>query len=86
MQLRTRLFSDEEWNAVAKCLGLPARQLQVVRLIAVFGRSDVEIARELAISVSTVRVHLGRAFKRLGVHDRTQLVIEVFHRFREIHG
>lgn len=79
-----RLFSDDEWNQLAGGLKLPARQLEIVRRVAVYGQTDAEIAIRLGISVSTIRVHLGRALRRLSVANRTQLVIEVFRRFREL--
>jgi DNA-binding CsgD family transcriptional regulator len=41
---------------------------------AIVGKSSKEIAYELGISDSTTRVLLGRAYRRLGVRSRTQLV------------
>jgi DNA-binding CsgD family transcriptional regulator len=52
---------------------LTRRQLEVLRLLAV-GRSSREIAAELSISVHTVRSHVQRAFKTLGVSNRIEAV------------
>jgi DNA-binding CsgD family transcriptional regulator len=41
---------------------------------AIVGKSSKEIAYDLGISHSTTRVLLGRAYRRLGVRSRTQLV------------
>ncbi len=46
------------------------RELQVLRLAAV-GRTNREIAGELAISEKTVERHLGNIFTKLGVANRT---------------
>jgi DNA-binding CsgD family transcriptional regulator len=45
------------------------RELEVLRLVEQ-GRSNAEIARELFISVSTVRKHMEHVFDRLGVRTR----------------
>jgi len=47
---------------------LTARQLQIVQLIAE-GRTNREIASELAISVKTVETHRAQLMSRLDVHD-----------------
>ncbi|MCM6762982.1 response regulator transcription factor [Rathayibacter sp. ZW T2_19] len=56
--------------------GLSAREEQVLRLIA-SGRSNKEIARELGIAERTVKVHVGHAFTRIGVRDRTSAALWV---------
>ena len=51
---------------------LSPRELQVAQFAAK-GLGDKEIARELAISPTTVRTHLDHAFKKLGVNKRHTL-------------
>jgi DNA-binding NarL/FixJ family response regulator len=48
------------------------RDLEVVRLVAA-GRTNAEIAGELAVSEKTVEGRLARLFDRLGVASRTEL-------------
>jgi DNA-binding NarL/FixJ family response regulator len=53
---------------------LSGRELEVLRLAA-DGLANKQIARRLGISESTVKVHLGNVFKRIGVADRTSAAI-----------
>jgi DNA-binding CsgD family transcriptional regulator len=56
-------------------LRLPTRrEVEVVRLVAA-GRTNDEIARELALSLKTVESHLRRLFDRYGVANRTELAV-----------
>ena len=50
-------------------LNLTARQSAVLHLLAT-GKSNKEIARELAISEGTVKAHVNASFRVLGVHNR----------------
>jgi DNA-binding NarL/FixJ family response regulator len=52
---------------------LTPRELQVARAVA-DGRSNPEIAAALFISSKTVEAHLSSAYRKLGLHSRTQLV------------
>jgi len=53
-------------------LGLSEREAEVVALAAL-GRRNSEIAAALYVSVDTVKTHLARSFRKLGVHNRTEL-------------
>ncbi|MEU7000068.1 response regulator transcription factor [Nonomuraea sp. NPDC046570] len=54
---------------------LSGREREVLRLVGQ-GRTNAEIGRALFISEATVKTHLLRAFKKLGVSDRTSAVIK----------
>jgi DNA-binding NarL/FixJ family response regulator len=62
-------------------MGLTSRQVEVLRLLA-RGLPNKLIARELAVSEGTVKVHLLAIFRTLGVHNRTQAVVEAQKRLR----
>ncbi len=61
---------DRGWPG--RDLGLSEREAEVVALAAL-GRRNTEIAAALYISVDTVKTHLARAFRKLEVHNRTEL-------------
>jgi DNA-binding NarL/FixJ family response regulator len=54
--------------------GLSSRELEVLRLAAQ-GLANKQIGRKLGISESTVKVHLGKIFRRIGVSDRTSAAL-----------
>lgn len=54
---------------------LTEREYEVLRLVAK-GYSNKAVARELSISLSTVKTHLRHIFAKLGVEDRAQLIIK----------
>jgi DNA-binding NarL/FixJ family response regulator len=53
---------------------LTEREAQVLALIA-DGRSNVEIARELDLSLKTVQNHVSNVLTKLQVRDRTQAAL-----------
>jgi DNA-binding NarL/FixJ family response regulator len=58
---------------------LSERERAVVRLVSL-GLRDKAIAQRLGIGFTTVRSHLGHAFRKLGVANRTQLAERMAHR------
>jgi len=76
------VFSNPAGNGEARALEvLSARELEVASLAAL-GHSDKEIARHLDIAFTTVRTHLGHAFRKLGVDNRVQLATRLENRHR----
>ena len=70
-------FRDmDTWlSSEAEKLGLTARELEVVRLIAQ-GHSNAEIAAELFVSDATVKTHINHIFSKLGARDRSQVIVK----------
>ena len=58
-------------------LGLTPRQIQVLEL-AIRGKPNASISRELGISISTVESHMTLALARLGVESRTAAASLIF--------
>ena len=56
--------------------GLTRREKEVVQLAAQ-GYNDNEIATMLDISAYTVKFHLKRIFKKLGIHKRVELIVSL---------
>lgn len=53
---------------------LSVRQNEVLRL-AISGKANKVIARELSLSEGTVKSHLSLAYKTLGVKNRTEVIL-----------
>ncbi|MCF8720953.1 response regulator transcription factor [Nitrospina gracilis] len=61
-------------NLQLEKVGLTKRQREVANL-ASQGYNDEEIAQILKISVFTVKFHLKKAFKKLNIHKRVELIL-----------
>ncbi len=61
----------------ARVNGLPARELEVLRLVA-GGLSNAQIAAALYLGETTVKTYVSRLLARFGVRDRVGLVIVAY--------
>ena len=77
LQPRDALLREAaERDAMLERLGLTPRQREVLTLL-LDGKSNKTIARDLAISVETVKDHVAAVLRTLGVNSRTQAVAVV---------
>ena len=54
---------------------LTNRELEILKLV-VEGKNNTEIAKELVVSVNTVKAHLTNIFQKMKVKDRVQAVVK----------
>lgn len=71
--LRQPLRAERTDDAIAL---LTTREREVLQLVAL-GRTNKEIARDLAVSPATIKAHVERILAKLGVADRTQAAVLV---------
>ncbi len=53
---------------------LTVREIEVLRLLAL-GKTNRQAAKELLVSLSTIKTHIQRVITKLGVSDRTQAAV-----------
>lgn len=78
------VFDAKVWDALGnegrstgREYGLTEREMDVLRLLG-SGYGNRDIAQRLGLSTNTVKTHVERIFKRLGVGDRTDAVAKAF--------
>lgn len=70
-------MEDEEINSLSqnKFRSLTNRELEILKLITL-GKSNTEIAKELILSVHTVKAYVCTILRKLGVDDRVQAAVK----------
>ncbi len=71
-------YRNSAKKAKPKNFGLTPREMEIVRTV-VSGYSNKEIAGQLSISEQTVKHHITSIFDKLGVYNRLELTLFVFH-------
>jgi DNA-binding NarL/FixJ family response regulator len=74
-ELLQRLDHDARAQAEPASHALSDREVEVLRLL-VAGKTNREIARELILSISTVKTHVEHVIAKLDVADRTQAAVK----------
>jgi DNA-binding CsgD family transcriptional regulator len=69
-------------TALAERYGVTAREIEILDLVA-GGKSNKEIGAQLFIAEGTVKNHLHRIMKKIGVGNRTELAMRVRPRFTQ---
>ena len=64
-------------SAEVSLAGLTDREIDVMKAVAA-GRSNAEIATELHLAEQTVKTHVSRILNKLGLRDRTQMVVSAY--------
>jgi DNA-binding NarL/FixJ family response regulator len=72
-------YAAETAPDAAAFAGLTPREVDVVKLVA-RGLSNAEVAAELFLSEATVKTHLTSVLRKVGLRDRTQLVVLAYER------
>jgi DNA-binding CsgD family transcriptional regulator len=71
------LISKTKWYHVRKSYGFTNRQMQILKLL--FDGHDSDwIARQLKIRYNTVKAHFGHIYKRVGVQNKAELIMQIF--------
>ena len=70
-------ISKEKWNYVQECYRFTERQMQILRLL-LDGLDSDRIARRLKIRYNTVKAHFGHMYKRAGVQNKAELIMQLF--------
>jgi len=73
----TRLRSFDAKATSGTLEGLTPRETEVLKLVAE-GLSNGEIALRLVVSEETVKTHVSRVLAKLGLRDRTQVVVAAY--------
>ena len=71
------LISKAKWNHVQECYGFTERQMQILKLL-LDGLDSDRIAQQLKIRYNTVKAHFGHMYKRAGVQNKAELIMQLF--------
>jgi DNA-binding CsgD family transcriptional regulator len=78
-RVSSAFLSSAAWSAIGASLKLSARELQIVTcIIEDLAETEDDVGRQLGMSPHTVHTHLERLYKKLGVTNRSHLIVRVF--------
>jgi DNA-binding CsgD family transcriptional regulator len=81
LHLSKQIIAVTDGNGVGRLApvsSLSAQEQSVLRLFS-GGKNSAQVARELGISLQTLRNHLHHVNDKLGTHDRLQAVMHAMH-------
>jgi len=70
-------ISKAKWNRVQKSYGFTERQIQILKLL-LDGLDSDRTAQRLKIRYNTVKAHFGHMYKRAGVQNKAELIMQLF--------
>jgi DNA-binding CsgD family transcriptional regulator len=85
MNLGRALFSNREWERIARSLQLLQREFQIVQCIF-DDLSEARIAERLSLSPHTIHTHLERMYHKIGATSRVGILLRVFKRYQLLKG
>ena len=71
------LISKAKWDYVQKSHGFTERQMQILNLL-LDGLDSDTTAQRLKIRYNTVKAHFGHIYKRAGVQNKAELIMQLF--------
>jgi DNA-binding NarL/FixJ family response regulator len=74
---RACFFCEAAWAGISQALSLSEREVQIFQRL-ILAESEREAAATLETSPRTVRTHLERLRRKLGLHNRTELIVRIF--------
>ena len=82
LQLSKQIIAVSEGNGGGRLAPVSSLSEQEQNVLHLFsdGKNSAEIARELGISLQTLRNHLHHINEKLGTHNRLQAVMHAMHR------
>ena len=69
-------FSEQQWEHICQSMALSSREELVCRLLC-DGHTRAVIAESMNVTPRTVRHHMERIHRRLGVHNRVGVVLRL---------
>jgi DNA-binding NarL/FixJ family response regulator len=70
------MFSSRQWNYVQKGFHLPARQIEITKLVCE-GLDNTQIAKTCHITYNTARTHVAHICDKMAVYGRAGLILRL---------
>jgi DNA-binding CsgD family transcriptional regulator len=70
-------FCETAWAGISHVLSLSKREVEILQRL-ILGEDECEAALFLGLTSRTLRTHLERVHRKLGVHSRSMLIVRLF--------